>query len=52
MAAKRANWFAGFIAALMMTITLGLIWNDWALGAGIGVTLGIVAAFVFRREVE
>lgn len=44
----RVNWFAGFIAAVMMSVTFGLMWDDWFFGVAIGVMLGIVAAFVFR----
>ncbi|MGO1256913.1 MAG: hypothetical protein ACTMIH_09650 [Microbacterium gubbeenense] len=44
---SRVDWYAGSIAALMMSVTFGILWDDWFFGIAIGVMLGIVAAFSF-----
>lgn len=44
----RVNWFAGFIAALVMSVVFWFLWDDWFFAVAIGVMLGIVAAYVFK----
>lgn len=47
---KRPNWFAGFVAGLMASVLVGIVWHDWFFGFSIGAMIGIVVAFTFETS--